>query len=302
LRVTQSIATRVNADAQPGILFWIMVLPIHVGVSSNRFHGRTIPTVSFDCSTLAIFAGRTFRSGDVDLWLTRLHYPPAQLQNMAVALSADEAARADRFHFVHDRNRFIAARGLLRNIISCYLSCTPEDIHFAYQSTGKPQLGFPASGSEDLRFNLSHSADAAVYAISLGRDIGVDIESICPDVPWAEVAMTFFAPGEIARLHRLPNHLRAAGFFNCWTRKEAYVKARGEGLSLPLNRFEVSLAPDETPALLSSSDPDELGRWRLFDISPGEGFAAALVVEGRPGRIRFFTCNWPEPSAIGNQL
>jgi 4'-phosphopantetheinyl transferase len=255
-----------------------------------------------DYSPLASFAGRSLQPGGVDLWLTRLHYPPALLQIMAATLSADEAARADRFHFAHDRNRFIAARGLLRNIISCYLSCTPGEVRFAYQSNGKPQLGFRASNSEDLRFNLSHSADAAVYAISLGRDIGVDIESICPDVPWAEVATTFFAPREIAKLHRLPNHLRAAGFFNCWTRKEAYVKARGEGLSLPLNRFEVSLAPDEVPALLSSFDPDELRRWRIFEISPGEGFAAALVVEGLPSRMRFFTCNWPEPSAIANQL
>jgi 4'-phosphopantetheinyl transferase len=245
-----------------------------------------------DNSASASFAGQTLQSGDVDLWLARLDYPPTLLQNMAAALSADEVARADRFHFAQDRNRFIAARSLLRSIISRYLSCTSGEIRFAYQANGKPQLACPVSVTPNLRFNLSHSADAAVYAISRGNDVGVDIELIRPEVPWAEVAMSFFAPGEIARLYQLPAELRAVGFFNCWTRKEAYVKACGEGLSLPLDGFEVSLAPNEVPALLSAHDPNELGRWNLFEISPPQGFAGALAIEGRPGRLRFFNCNW----------
>jgi 4'-phosphopantetheinyl transferase len=222
----------------------------------------------------------------------RLDYPPTLLQDMATALSDDESARADRFHFAQDRNRFIAARSLLRNIISRYLSCTPGEIRFVYQANGKPQLADSISATGDLRFNLSHSADAAVYAISRGKDVGVDIELIRPEVPWAEVATSFFAPGEIAKLYQLPADLRAIGFFNCWTRKEAYVKACGEGLSLPLDEFEVSLAPNEAPALLCAHDPNELGRWNLFEISPPEGFAGALAVEGRPGQLRFFNCNW----------
>jgi 4'-phosphopantetheinyl transferase len=249
-----------------------------------------------DCVKLAICAARTFRPGDVDLWLTGLHCPTAPPQSLAAVLSSDEVARANRFYFAPDRERFIVTRGLLRNIISGYLSCTAGEIRFAYQPNGKPQLAVP--DSSDLRFNLSHSADAAVYAICLSRDIGVDIELIRPEVPWAEMAGAFFALKEISKLRRVPGHLRTTAFFNCWTRKEAYVKARGEGLSLPLDGFEVSLAPDEAPALLSSYDPEEPGRWSLFEISPAERFAGALAVEGLPSRLRFFSCDWSEPSVM----
>jgi 4'-phosphopantetheinyl transferase len=253
-----------------------------------------------DYPVSAVSAGGIRRPGKIDLWFVGLDCPPVLLNMMAATLSRDEAERGDRFHFARDRDRFLASRGILRNVLSRYLQCSPREIRFAYQISGKPQIAYPASVTKDLRFNLSHSADAAVYAISCGRDVGVDIELICPDVPWAEVATTFFAPGEIAKLHGLSSHLRAAGFFNCWTRKEAYVKARGEGLLLPLDAFEVSLAPGEAPALLRARDPRELGRWSFFEISPGEDFAAALVVEGLPSRLRLFSYNWVEPYAPCN--
>jgi 4'-phosphopantetheinyl transferase len=206
-------------------------------------------------------------------------------------LSDDEAERAERFHFERDRNRFIAARGTLRNILSRYLSCAPSEIRFVYQSGGKPELVPAVSGMGELRFNLSHSANAALYAISRGREIGVDIELIRPDVPWEEIATAFFAPGEIAKLKALPENSRTVGFFNCWTRKEAYVKARGEGLSVRLDKFEVSVAPSEPPTLLRGPNPGEVERWSLVEVPLGDSFAGAVAVEGHPSRLRFFT--WP---------
>jgi len=229
--------------------------------------------------------------GAIDLWFAELDCPPVPLGQMAQTLSSDETQRADRFHFIRDRNRFIASRSMLRHILARYLDCTPGEIRFAYQDGGKPQVAHPASLDGDLRFNLSHSADAAVYAISRGNEVGVDIELICPKVPWPEIAKTFFASGEIAKLYQLPSHLRTTAFFNCWTRKEAYVKARGDGLSHPLATFEVSLAPDESPALLSARDPGELERWRVLQLSLGNGFVGALVVEGGPSSLRYLSCH-----------
>jgi 4'-phosphopantetheinyl transferase len=242
-------------------------------------------------------SGRRLELGfeEVDLWLATLDCSPILLRAMAKTLSYDEAERADRFHFACDRARFIATHGILRDIISRYLGCTPAEIRLAHQSSGKPQLGHTESTAADLRFNLSHCTAAALYVISRGRDIGVDIESIRPGIPWERIASRFFAPGEIAKLQQWPAHRRTTGFFMCWTRKEAYVKARGEGLSIPFDTFEVSAAPGEEPALLAATDSNELKRWSFWEVPLGESFAGALVVDGRPGRVRLLTWHWSEP-------
>jgi 4'-phosphopantetheinyl transferase len=206
---------------------------------------------------------------------------------MTRTLSADEARR--HFHFAADRARFITSRAILRDILSRYLGCTVAQIHFAYKSGGKPNLGGMQSSEADLRFNLSHCVDTALYAISRGRELGVDIESIRPEVPWERLANSFFAPSEFAKLQRWPTHQRPVGFFTYWTLKEAYLKARGDGLLIPLDSFELSAAPGEEPALLATADPSELERWSFWEIPLGESFAAALVAEGRPSRVRLLT-------------
>ncbi|MBV8453661.1 MAG: 4'-phosphopantetheinyl transferase superfamily protein [Deltaproteobacteria bacterium] len=235
--------------------------------------------------------------GEVDLWLASLDCPPAPLRAMTTALSADETER--KFHFEADRARFIKARAILRDLLSRYLDCTAGEIAFAYEPSGKPRLGGIKSSTTDLRFNLSHSADAALYAIARGRELGVDIESIRPEMLWGRLANCFFCPSEVVKLHEWPAPQRMFGFFTCWSRKEAYIKARGGGLSIPLNSFEVSVAPGEEPALLAAADPDELKRWSFWEVPLGESFAGALVVDGRPSRVRLLTWHWSQLGEAG---
>jgi 4'-phosphopantetheinyl transferase len=205
---------------------------------------------------------------------------------MIRTLSADEGERADRFCFAHDRARFIAARGILRDLLSRYLGCAPAEIRFAYQSGGKPRLEQTECTTADLRFNLSHCATAAIYAFCWGKEVGVDIELIRPGIPWGMISSRFFAHGEIAKLRRWPAHQRTTASFTYWTRKEAYLKARGAGLSIPLNTFEVSAAPGKSPALLVSHDPNDLECWSLCDVPLGQSLVSALANEGRPCRLR----------------
>ena len=165
--------------------------------------------------------------GEVHVWFARLDRTPERLSRMRTLLNSDETARADRFLKDLHRNRFIAARVILRDLLAGYLERPPDAIRFAYNQWGKPALasGFAA---KDLRFNLSHSNDLAMYAFALARDVGVDIEMIRADAANDRIAENFFSPREVATLRALPRERQVEAFFNCWTRKEAYVKARGE--------------------------------------------------------------------------
>lgn len=214
------------------------------------------------------------------MWLVSLDLPQAALRDLERLLSADERGRAGRYPFGRDRRRFVAARGLLRLILGGYLDRPPESLRFEYGPYGKPRVADSPSRLP-LTFNVSRSADWALCAVALGREIGVDIECIDPETSVLEIAEHFFARGEIATLKALPRRSRVKAFFDCWTRKEAYIKARGEGLAIPLADFEVSLAPGEPPALLHATDPAELSRWNFRELSVPPGYAAALAVEGR---------------------
>src|SRR5271154_5549741 len=165
-------------------------------------------------------------SGEVHLWFARLDRTPERIARMRTILNPDEAARADRFYLDVHRNRFIAGRAILRDLIAGYLAQPPATIRFEYNEWGKPALtaGFAA---RDLRFNLSHSQDLAMYAYVLERDVGVDLEMIQAEVANERIAENFFSPLEVETLSALPLEHQAERFFNCWTRKEAYVKARG---------------------------------------------------------------------------
>ena len=202
-------------------------------------------------------------------------------------LSADEISRAERFHFAKDRNHFISARGLLRALLSAYLGINGEELRFTYAEKGKPSLEERQRGA--INFNLAHSHGMALYAFSQGRDLGVDLEFIRKDLADEKIAERFFSPCEIDTLNAVPAELRKEAFFNCWTRKEAYIKARGEGLSLPLDEFDVSLAPHEPAALLRNhKEPDEVGRWTMQSVLMPDGYVAALVVAGHDWRLRSF--------------
>jgi 4'-phosphopantetheinyl transferase len=219
--------------------------------------------------------------GVVHVWRADLSLDRARLLELWQSLSDDERERARRFHFDRDRESFIAARGALRDILSRYTGTAPGLLRFSYDGYGKPALSEAAGGR--LRFNVSHSHGLALYAVTAGREVGIDLEFVREDFASLEVAAHFFSPQEVSALRSLPPEELADAFFDCWTRKEAYIKVRGEGLSYPLHLFTVSLKPGEPAALLSTEDdPREAARWFLRGLSAGEGFRAAVAVEGTP--------------------
>jgi 4'-phosphopantetheinyl transferase len=225
--------------------------------------------------------------GEVHLWRLNLNLQNDLLLNLERTLSEDEIQRADRFHFRHDRNRFIASHGWLREILGRYLHVEPEQLRFCYNSYGKPRLD-GISGKHLLCFNLSHSHAIGLLALCLDRNIGVDIEHVRPGLDAMQIAQRFFSTYEVTTLLALTDHLKKEAFFNCWTRKEAYIKAHGEGLSIPLDQFSVTLLPGETALLLHTlPDPEEASRWSLFHIDPKPGYVAALAVEGKVSRLQY---------------
>ena len=227
---------------------------------------------------------------DVHVWRVALDVGEAVLARLRETLADDERRRAERFHFEKDRRHFTAGRGALRSILAGYLGRRPQDVRFTYTNYGKPLLA-DESGMA-LRFNLTHSHGLALLAVALGRDVGVDVERVRDNLEGEQLAERFFSPREVAALLALPPALRREAFFHCWTRKEAYIKANGKGLSLPLDQFDVSLHPDEPAALLATHhDPAEAGRWSMRSLAPGDGFAAALAVEGQSWRL--WCGHWP---------
>jgi 4'-phosphopantetheinyl transferase len=248
---------------------------------------NTVPGTSTDLAWCFPPATIKLDAGEVHVWRAALDEPPPRVDTFLHTLTADEQARAGRFYFQRDRQRFIVAHGVLRAILGVYLNRAPKSLSLCYSSHGKPALT-RESGGDDIRFNMSHSHGAALYAVARCREVGIDLEFIRGDLDIERIAMRFFSRQEIAALHTLPVDLREYAFFLCWTRKEAYVKARGEGLSLPLDQFDVSLIPGEPAALLSTRpDSDEALRWSLQELFPAAGYAAALAIEGRH---RSFAC------------
>ena len=223
--------------------------------------------------------------GEIHVWSARLDSDGQLLERLTATLSADEMARANRFFFARDRRAFIVARGILRQLLANYLHRAPTDLQFAYHPRGKPFL-FPPSQGTPLQFNVAHSHGLALLAFSLGSCLGVDVEYVRSDFASEEIAERYFAPREVAELRSLPLAQRLEGFYCGWTRKEAYIKALGDGLQIPLASFRVSLTPSQ-PAVLESADS---GRWSLHSLSPAPNFAGALVAEGKDWRVR--TWDW----------
>jgi 4'-phosphopantetheinyl transferase len=223
---------------------------------------------------------------EVHLWQASLDERPADI--FESFLSADELTRANRFHFVKDRSRFVVARGLLRNLLSAYLGVDCSDLRFSYGAQGKPFLVLDSP--VQINFNVSHTHGRAVFAFTRGRDLGVDLEYVSDDFDDELIANRFFSRAEVLTLRTVPADLRKQAFFNCWTRKEAYIKARGEGLSMPLNQFDVSLRPNEPVALQNNyRDEREVSRWSMQAIPAPEGYVGALVVEGHDWQLKSFS-------------
>jgi 4'-phosphopantetheinyl transferase len=199
------------------------------------------------------------------------------------SLSGDERQRAARFQFPRDRRRFEAARAALRAILSGYLGESPTKLRFEYGAYGKPALGLPT----EITFNLSHCREVALVAVARGRAIGVDIERVQIEVDFRALARTVFSDGEQATLDAIAGDAQREAFFRGWVRKEAFVKARGEGLSLPIREIEVSLALDA--ALLTTPHaPCDARGFVLYDLDVMPGYVAALAVERGCERLACF--------------
>lgn len=214
---------------------------------------------------------------------------PAEAQERFLCtLDLEERERASRFHFEKHRRRFIAGRGVLRLLLGRYLGIAPEAVRFVYGPYGKPSLA-EAHGASGLRFNVSHSHELAVYGFVQEREIGVDVEYVKDDFQSEEIAVRFFSAREVQTLTALPQDERHAAFFRCWTRKEAYIKAIGSGLSHPLDQFDVTLTADEPAALLrDAQDAEAFARWEMFNLEFAERYKGALIVEGRGHTLRAF--------------
>lgn len=236
-------------------------------------------------------------SAEVHVWRAPLSTDQVVLRSFESTLAPSEKARAARFVAERDRDRYIAAHGILRDLLSRYLRCTPKAIVFENGPRGKPQVVEPKS-QRAIQFNLSHSHALAVVAVCTGREVGIDVELIRPEFASEDVARRYFSRTEIGELSRIPAPLRAEAFFLCWTRKEAYIKARGEGLQIRLDSFDVSLTPGK-PATLSNADE---AHWKVESFAPSRAsepdYVAAVVAEGKDWVARYFEWNLSERRTI----
>ena len=225
----------------------------------------------------------SLQAGQVDVWRICLEQGGEILDRFRRTLSPEELDRAGRFRFERLQRHFVVSRGFLRYVLGRYLAVEPSSLKFAYNDYGKPSL----AGEVSLQFNMSHSHEMGLVAVTRGAAVGVDVEHIRVDFASEDIATRFFSPLEVETFSSLPSEERVAAFFRCWSRKEAYIKAIGKGLSQPLDGFDVTLAPYEPAALLRAGEEDKL-RWSLSDLDVGSDYASALAVEGAPSQISCF--------------
>ncbi len=259
-------------------------------------------------------------ANEVHIWRASLDLPDEVLSSLRSTLSVDERGRANRFYFEKDRVQFTAAHGVLRDILGRYLGIDPAELQFHAGSYGKPSLMGtgaegsamePAANAGSIEFNMSHSRWMALYAMTRETPVGVDIEWIREDFEWERIAERFFHPDEAAHLGELPEPERRKGFFQFWTCKEAYIKGRGKGLSIPTRSFAVRFAPGGTAVIehvdgaagragVRAKSPTDVpdgdraiestARWSLFTLDPAPGYAGAVAAAG--GAVRLIHWEW----------
>jgi 4'-phosphopantetheinyl transferase len=218
----------------------------------------------------------------IHIWAMPIQAREQDISRFELALSSDEKERSDRFHFSHLRHSFILTRGALRFLLGRYLNIAPSELQLGYSATGKPFV----TSQANLKFNISHSGDIALYAFSTASELGIDVERIrrLPDM--LDIASEFFCQEEFREISSLPVEQRDLSFFLCWTRKEAYIKAIGTGLSVPLNEFRVTVRPEEPARLLHIHNDEQRAKdWTLHDLTDEMNYAAALAYQGEPRPI-----------------
>jgi 4'-phosphopantetheinyl transferase len=223
---------------------------------------------------------------EIHVWRAILDLPISSVLEPYQTLSVDEKIRADRFRFERDKNRFIVRLGILRTILGYYMAVKPGEVQFCYGCRGKPRLQ-DGVGKTGIQFNVSHSEGLALYAFCQDHEVGIDIERIREIPEVKHIVQQFFSVRERIAFGALPNRKKRGAFFNCWTRKEAFIKAIGEGLYQPLDTFDVSLTPGEPARLLRIDGNSEMAsRWFIKDLKPAGGFVAALAGEEKGPEIR----------------
>ena len=224
--------------------------------------------------------------GSLHVWRIVLSQSGVVVRKLEGHLSVDEVQYADRYRRERDRTQYVVAHGVLRELLADYTEQTPRNISFGHTAKGKPFL-IDDRGEQRLRFNLSHSGEWAIIALALSTEVGIDIEQIDSDVSVKAVAERFFSCSELEVLQEVPLEQRTVAFFSAWTRKEAYLKARGEGIVERLRNISVAIDSEQIPIRLTDSmDPCAALRWRLYDLDITPGYAAALAAEGTSHQIR----------------
>jgi 4'-phosphopantetheinyl transferase len=239
-------------------------------------------------------AGGSPRGTDVHVCAAHLDLPLETLARFASILSEEEQERAARFRFETHHNRFVAGRAVLRSILAAHLDCAPDELDFNYGPNGKPALSGRLAQS-GIFFNLAHSEDLALIAVTRVGPIGVDVERIRPMSEADDLVERFFSARENTLFQTLPEDQKCAAFFNLWTRKEAWLKATGEGIGDSLNRVEVTFLPGESPQFLAL--PQESGvfnNWALRDLAPANGFVGAVALPNVQFSIRNSQFSTPE--------
>jgi 4'-phosphopantetheinyl transferase len=231
-------------------------------------------------------SGKLPDSGDVHVWFVELTASAAALATYSNWLSPDEGERASRFRFEHLRSDFTLSRGILRLLLGHYLAAEPGRIRFEYGQQGKPAVADPASS---LVFNLSHSGAFAAYAFAVECTVGLDVEEVRPMHDAESIVRRFFSPEECQEWLDIPASERDEAFFRCWTRKEAYIKAIGDGLSMPLNSFSVSVQSGKAESLVRSAG-ESYTTWLLHSLQPAEGYVGALAVPAAGCSVRVLPC------------
>jgi len=266
-------------------------------------HGSFSPVVgrcqSMNRSTLASELVSHSDTTGVHLWEASLDVPHEILRSLRTTLSEEESLRASRYRTDVLRNRFIASRGILRDVLAGYLQIPAAEIRFDLSTFGKPHIR-PSQNTDELQFNLSHTESKLMVAITSKIEVGVDVERLRSDIDSLAIANRFFSPDEATALANLSGEERTAAFYRCWTRKEAYVKARGTGLANELKHFTVSVASaHEVHSSLISDDHDPAAprEWTLKDLPVETGYCAAVACRSRTVQLRQFTWSLPNPGS-----
>jgi 4'-phosphopantetheinyl transferase len=245
-----------------------------------------LPVEEIGCCVLPVIYA--LQPDGVHVWRISLDWSPVQVQAFYDVLSPDEQKKADRFHFAADRLRYVTGRGVLRTMLARCTGLDAAHLSFEYGAFGKPSLA-PGSINMPLQFNVSHSGELVLIALTLGRVVGVDVEAVRDNLDMDRIAASFFSPHEQKALRSLPEHSRSGAFFDCWARKEAFIKAIGGGLSIPLQQFDVCLSPEpETGLLATRPDPNEALRWDIRALPIDPRYRAAVAIEGKGGQLTMF--------------